>query len=159
MPGSMINDYRRPTHGIDRPAWTWIAPEARERITVDIRRVVPNISSDRLEESRAFYVDLLGFEVAMDLGWIVTVASPTNPTAQISLMRQDAAAPMQPQISIEVADVDAVYAAMQHDAEIVYSLTDESWGVRRFFVVDPNGVVVNVVSHQGSSAPPTASKP
>ncbi len=126
---------------------------------MDIRRVVPNISSDRLEESRAFYVDLLGFEVAMDLGWIVTVASPTNPTAQISLMRQDAAAPMQPQISIEVADVDAVYAAMQHDAEIVYSLTDESWGVRRFFVVDPNGVVVNFVSHQGSSAPPTASKP
>jgi len=126
---------------------------------VDIRRVVPNISSDRLEESRAFYVDLLGFEVAMDLGWIVTVASPTNPAAQISLMRQDAAAPMQPQISIEVADVDAVYVAMQHDAEIVYPLTDESWGVRRFFVVDPNGVVVNVVSHQGASAPPTASKP
>ncbi len=126
---------------------------------MDIRRVVPNISSDRLEESRAFYVDLLGFEVAMDLGWIVTVASPTNPAAQISLMRQDAAAPMQPQISIEVADVDAVYVAMQHDAEIVYPLTDESWGVRRFFVVDPNGVVVNVVSHQGASAPPTASKP
>lgn len=125
---------------------------------MEIRRVVPNITSDRLEESRAFYVDLLGFEVAMDMGWIVTVASPNNPTAQISLMRQDAAAPTQPQISVEVADVDAVYAAVQHHAEIVYPLTDESWGVRRFFVVDPNGVVINVVSHQGASASPTASK-
>ena len=126
---------------------------------MDIRRVVPNITSDRLEESRAFYVDLLGFEVAMDLGWIVTVASPTDPTAQISLIRQDTAAPMQAQISVEVADVDAVYAAMQREAQIVYPITDESWGVRRFFVVDPNGVVVNVVSHQGPPAPPTASKP
>jgi len=127
---------------------------------VDIRRVVPDITSDRLDESRAFYVGLLGFEVAMDLGWVMTLASPTNPAAQITLMRQDATAPMQPQLSVEVADVDAVYAAaMQRDASIVYPLTKERWGVRRFFVVDPNGVVVNVVSHQGSSAPPTTSQP
>jgi catechol 2,3-dioxygenase-like lactoylglutathione lyase family enzyme len=135
---------------VDRPG--------RERITVDIRRVVPNISSDRLEESRAFYVDLLGFEVAMDLGWIVTVASPTNPTAQISLMRQDAAAPMQPQISIEVADVDAVYAAMQHDAEIVYSLTDESWGAT-LLCRRSQWRGGQLCEPPGSSAPPTASKP
>ncbi len=127
---------------------------------MDIRRVVPDITSDRLDESRAFYVGLLGFEVAMDLGWVMTLASPTNPAAQITLMRQDATAPMQPQLSVEVADVDAVYAAaMQRDASIVYPLTKERWGVRRFFVVDPNGVVVNVVSHQGSSAPPTTSQP
>ncbi|MDQ2742607.1 MAG: glyoxalase [Chloroflexota bacterium] len=126
---------------------------------MEIRRVVPNITSDRLDESRTFYVDLLGFEVAMDLGWIVTVASPTNPTAQINLIRQDAACPMQAQISVEVAGVDAIYAAMQHHAEIVFPLIDQSWGVRRFFVVDPNSVVVNVVSHQRPSAPATVSKP
>jgi len=127
---------------------------------VDIRRVVPNITSDQLDESRAFYVGILDFEVVMDLGWIVTVASPTNPTAQISLMRQDAAAPVQPQLSVEVADVDAVYAAaVRRGAHIVYPLTNERWGVRRFFVVDPNGVVVNVVGHQGSSAPPAESQP
>jgi catechol 2,3-dioxygenase-like lactoylglutathione lyase family enzyme len=142
---------------VDRPRGE---REARERITVDIRRVVPDITSDRLDESRAFYVGILGFEVAMDLGWVMTLASPTNPAAQITLMRQDATAPMQPQLSVEVADVDAVYAAaMQRDAQIVYPLTEERWGVRRFFVVDPNGVVVNVVSHHGSSAPPTTSQP
>jgi uncharacterized glyoxalase superfamily protein PhnB len=44
--------------------------------------------------------------------------------------------------------VDAVYAAMlERGAEIVHSLRDEEWGVRRFFVRDPNGRVVNVVSH------------
>jgi len=127
---------------------------------MDIRRVVPNITSDRLDESRAFYVGLLDFEVAMDLGWVVTVASPTNPTAQINVLRQDATAPVQPQLSVEVADVDTVYAAaVQRGDQIVYPLTTERWGVRRFFVVDPTGVVVNVVGHQGLPAPSAASQP
>ena len=32
-------------------------------------------------------------------------------------------------------------------AEIVYPLTDEEWGLRRFFVRDPNGAVINVTEH------------
>jgi uncharacterized glyoxalase superfamily protein PhnB len=56
------------------------------------------------------------------------------------------------QISVEVADVDAVHAeAVRRGLEIVYPLTDESWGVRRFFVIDPNRVVLNVMSHRGSA--------
>jgi len=119
---------------------------------MSVSRVVPNIRSDRLDECRTFYVELLGFEVAMDMGWIMTFVSPTNPTAQISVMRSDATAPVVPQLSVEVADVDAVHAeAVRRGLEIVYPLTDESWGVRRFFVIDPNRVVLNVVSHRGSA--------
>jgi catechol 2,3-dioxygenase-like lactoylglutathione lyase family enzyme len=119
---------------------------------MSVSRVVPNISSDRFDECRTFYVELLGFEVAMDMGWIMTFVSPTNPTVQISVMRSDATAPVVPQLSVEVADVDAVHAeAVRRGLEIVYPLTDESWGVRRFFVVDPNRVVLNVVSHRGSA--------
>ena len=48
------------------------------------------------------------------------------------------------------ADVDACHAAAQRQGySIVYPLTDEPWGVRRFFVRDPHGVIVNVVSHKG----------
>jgi catechol 2,3-dioxygenase-like lactoylglutathione lyase family enzyme len=119
---------------------------------MSVSRVVPNISSDRFDECRTFYVELLGLEVAMDMGWIMTFVSPTNPTAQISVMRSDATAPVVPQLSVEVADVDAVHAeAVRRGLEIVYPLTDESWGVRRFFVIDPNRVVLNVVSHRGSA--------
>ncbi len=115
---------------------------------MSVRRVVPDIKSDKLHESRAFYVDLLGFEVAMDMGWIMTFVSPTNPTAQINVMDGDATASIDPNISIEVADVDAVYAeAVRRGAEICHPLTDEPWRVRRFFVRDPNGVVINVLSH------------
>ena len=119
---------------------------------MSVSRVVPNIRSDRFDECRTFYVELLGFEVAMDMRWIMTFVSPTNPTAQISVVRSDATAPVVPQLSVEVADVDAVHAeAVRRGLEIVYPLTDESWGVRRFFVIDPNRVVLNVVSHRVSA--------
>ena len=120
-----------------------------------ISRVGPNIASDKLEACRDFYTGLLGFQVAMDLGWILTFVSPSNPTAQLSVLRQDATAPVVPQITVEVADVDAVHAeAVRRGLELVHPLTDEPWGVRRFFVKDPNEVVLNVVSHRGDAATP-----
>ena len=55
-----------------------------------------------------------------------------------------------PQVTVEVADVDAIHAeAVRRGAEIVYPLTDEPWGVKRFFVCDPNGLVLNIMCHQG----------
>jgi catechol 2,3-dioxygenase-like lactoylglutathione lyase family enzyme len=120
---------------------------------MSIRRVVPDIESAQVDASRDFYVGVLGFEVAMDLGFVMTLASPTNPTAQITLMRSDGTAGVVPQITVEVADVDRVHAeAVRRRAEVVYPLTDEPWGVRRFFVRDPNGVVLNVMSHRPSAA-------
>lgn len=114
---------------------------------MSIRRVVPNIRTEAVEENREFY-GLLGFEEVMNQGWIVTVASPSNPTAQVSFMTEDKTGPVVPDISVEVDDVDAVFAAARESgAEIVHPLQDEEWGVRRFFVRDPNGRVVNVLSH------------
>ena len=88
-------------------------------MTID--RAVPNIRSDRPAETRAFFVELLGFEVAMDLGWVVTVASPTNPSVQVTIIGNDDMAA--PGISVGVADVDAVHAkAVEQGFEIVYPL-------------------------------------
>jgi predicted enzyme related to lactoylglutathione lyase len=118
---------------------------------MSIRRIVPNIQSERMDESRKFYTEFLGLQVAMDLGWIVTLVSPSNPTAQISLLRgQASAAPHSIlSLSVEVADVDTVHAkAVAGGLQIIYPLTTEPWGVRRFHIADPNGVVINVMSHQ-----------
>jgi uncharacterized glyoxalase superfamily protein PhnB len=110
-------------------------------------RAVPNIKSDRPEETRDFFVDLLGFEVAMDIGWVKTVASPDNPSAQVNVISNDD--PAAPGISVEVEDVDAVYArAVEQGLEIAYSLRDEEWGVRRFMLREPSGTTINVVSHR-----------
>ena len=114
-----------------------------------IRRAVPNIRSTRLGESRDFYVSLLGFQVVMDMDGIITLASPDNPTAQVSIVRHDTESRVFPDLTVEVGDVDAVHAtAVERGVEIVYPLTDEPWGVRRFFVADPNGRIVNVMSHR-----------
>ena len=113
-----------------------------------VRRVVPDFQSQDPAASSDFYAQVLGLEVAMDHGWIITFVAPGNPAAQISVMRQDASAPVQPDVSIEVDDVDAAYVAAQRlGCEIVHPLTDEPWGVRRFFVRDPNGKVLNILTH------------
>ncbi|GAB2524849.1 VOC family protein [Nocardiopsis aegyptia] len=115
---------------------------------MSVRRVVPNVRSEAVPESREFY-GLLGFEEVMNHGWIMTLASPSHPAAQVSFMTEDATAPVAPDMSVEVDDVDAAYAAMRESgAEIVHPLRDEEWGVRRFFVRDPNGQVVNVLGHR-----------
>ncbi|WP_327291157.1 VOC family protein [Streptomyces sp. NBC_01198] len=114
---------------------------------MSVRRVVPNVRSEDVAASRGFY-GLLGFEEAMDLGWVVTLASPANPQAQITFLAADLTAPVVADMSVEVDDVDAVYEAVRAaGAEIVHPVQDEEWGVRRFFVRDPHGRVVNVLSH------------
>ena len=119
---------------------------------MSVKRIVPDIKAKHLDASRQFYVDVLGLEVAMDMGFIVTLVSPSNPTAQVSLMRDDDSSTILPQMSVEVADVDDVHArAVSHGLNIVYPLTNEPWGVRRFFVADPNGTVINVMCHIGGA--------
>jgi predicted enzyme related to lactoylglutathione lyase len=118
---------------------------------MSVRRIVPDTKSKDLDASRQFYVEVLGLEVAMDMGFVVTFVSPSNPTAQISLMRDDSPAIL-PQMSIEVADVDDVHSrAVSRGLDIVYPLTNEPWGVRRFFVIDPSGTIINVMCHVGET--------
>ena len=112
-----------------------------------VSRAVPNIKSDRPAETRDFFTELLGFEVAMDLDWVVTLASPDNPAVQVTIISNDDMAA--PGISVGVPDVDAVHAAaVERGLEIAYPLRDEEWGVRRFMLREPSGTLVNVVSHR-----------
>ena len=109
-----------------------------------VRRVVPDLHCADLPATRAFYEHVLGLEVAMDLGWVVTLRSPEQPVAQVTLQGEGG-----PHLTVEVDDVDAAHAAaVAAGYEIVHPLTDEPWGVRRFFVRDPAGTVVNVLSHR-----------
>lgn len=110
--------------------------------------MVPDLKSDSLEKTKAFYIEVLGLRVVMDLGWIVTLADPERPSIQLSLMSHDATASVVPVVSVQVDDVDASYrAARAAGAEIVHELADEPWGVRRFFMRDPEGHVINVLAH------------
>ena len=116
-----------------------------------MRRIVPNIYSNDIEKSKQFYTEFLGMDVAMDLGWIVTFASNENTTAQISIFRNNENKPLDNSaifLSVEVSNIDNWFQrAKKQKIEIVYPITNESWGVRRFFVKDPNGATINLLSH------------
>ena len=113
------------------------------------KRIVANIAADDPVRARAFYEQLLGLKPVMDLGWIMTLASDQGqPMPQVSVMSEGGSGTPVPDISIEVDDVDEIYAsAVEAGFEIVHAITDEPWGVRRFFVRDPFGKIVNILSH------------
>jgi catechol 2,3-dioxygenase-like lactoylglutathione lyase family enzyme len=112
-----------------------------------VRRIVPNHQAADPGAAAALYRDVLGLEPVMDLGWIVTYADGAG--HQLSVLSADATAPVVPDVSVEVDDVDAAHAAaIAAGAEIVHPLSDEPWGVRRFFLRTPSGQVVNVLSHR-----------
>ena len=110
-----------------------------------VRRIKPNILSERFDESRAFYNGVIGLEEREGLDWILFFGADKR-EVQLSVTRLDVKANVHPDVSIEVDEVDA--RAVRAGAEIVYPLTDEEWGLRRFFVRDPNGAVINVTQHR-----------
>ncbi len=114
-----------------------------------VRRIVANLHVPDPKAADAFYGELLGLDLAMDHGWIRTYASDATQTVQLSVASEGGSGTPVPQLSIEVDDVDAVYAkARAMGFAIVYDITDEPWGVRRFYVRDPSGAVVNILSHR-----------
>jgi len=116
-----------------------------------VRRIVANRTAAEPGQLRDFYKDLLDLEVVMDLGWIVTLAADTTARPQLSIASSGGSGTAVPDISIEVDDVDCIYERARSQAcGIVYEITDEPWGVRRFYVRDPAGTVLNILSHIGS---------
>ena len=113
-----------------------------------VQRIVANIAADSVPKVRTFYADLFGLDVMMDLGWIVTLTSGESAVTQMSILSEGGSGAPVPDLSIEVDDVDAVYArARKIGCRMVHDLRDEPWGVRRFFIADPTGKVLNVLSH------------
>lgn len=115
-----------------------------------VLRIIPNLAAVNPATARAFYGDLLGLDIVMDHGWIVTFASAAPTVPQISVASQGGSDTPVPDLSIEVDDVDAIYQrAKAMCLDIGYEMTDEPWSVRRFYVRDPFGKIVNILSHAG----------
>ena len=111
--------------------------------------ITANLPVADIEAARGFYADFLGLPVeVMNLGWVARFASPDG-RAVVQLVTRDATSPEDSAISVHVGDdVDAAYAeAQRRGYEIVHPLTTEPWGIRRFFVRDPDGNVINVTGH------------
>jgi catechol 2,3-dioxygenase-like lactoylglutathione lyase family enzyme len=107
-----------------------------------------------LDGSRAFYTEVLGLDVAMEEP-VLGLISAANPTAQVLIPPPGFEEP-QPRFGIDLGHpraVDAAHrAAVRRGLRVVYPLRTEPWGVRRFFVEDPGGTIINVLAHIGGAA-------
>ena len=112
-----------------------------------VRRIVANIGTQDIAAAKRFYHDVLGLDALMDHGWITTYGSGERMQVQMSFMAQGGSGTPVPDLSIEVDDVDAALDAMKTAGFAVeYGPADEPWGVRRFYVRDPFGRLVNILS-------------
>ena len=113
-----------------------------------VKRIITNFATSDVSKARRFYTDILGLEVAMDLGWIVTFASPAQMAPQLSVATEGGSGTPVPDVSIEVDDLDEVERRVREEGLVIeYGPTIEPWGVRRFYVRDPLGRLVNILTH------------
>jgi catechol 2,3-dioxygenase-like lactoylglutathione lyase family enzyme len=116
---------------------------------VKVKRIVSNVAASDVEKATAFYKDVLGLKVLMDLGWIRTYGSGSKMTIQMSVMSEGGSGTAVPDISIEVDDVDeALSRVRKAGVAVEYGPAKEPWGVRRFFVRDPFGKLINILQHE-----------
>jgi len=114
-----------------------------------VRRIIANIETSDIAAAKRFYQDALGLDLLMDHGWIATYGSDQEMAVQVSFASQGGSGTPVPDLSIEVDDVEAALAGMRKAGfAIEYGPADEPWGVRRFYVRDPFGRLVNILSHR-----------
>lgn len=117
-----------------------------------VKRIVANVAADEPELAAAFYRDVLGLELLMFHGWIATFGSDEPMSVQVSIASSGGSGTTVPDLSIEVDDLDtALDRVRRAGLPIEYGPADEPWGVRRFYVRDPFGQLVNILTHRPPS--------
>ena len=131
-------------------------PEIKQEPPLKVKRVVANITAPDPARAELFYGHVLGLDLLMDMNWIRTYGSKAKTSVQVSFMSEGGSGTPVPDLSIEVDDVDVAFQEFRKAGFAVeYGPAIEPWGVRRFFVRDPFGRLVNILSHL--TAPPGAS--
>lgn len=119
-----------------------------EENKLGVKRIVANVATKDVAAAKTFYQDVLGLDILMDHGWIVTYGSQERMSIQISFASEGGSGTPVPDLSIELDEIEAVLEEMRRAGfSIEYGPVDEPWGVRRFFVRDPFGKLVNILMH------------
>ncbi|MCC5779605.1 VOC family protein [Nitratireductor sp. B36] len=116
---------------------------------MQVKRIVANIASARVDKAKHFYAEVLGLDILMDQGWIATYGVQEKMSLQVSIMSQGGSDTPVPDLSIEVDDLDeALERVRKAGYPIEYGPAVEPWGVRRFYTRDPFGKLVNILVHR-----------
>ncbi|MEW8266039.1 MAG: VOC family protein [Candidatus Thiodiazotropha sp.] len=114
-----------------------------------VKRIVSNIAASNPDDAKIIYETIFGLDLVMDHGWIKIYSSGEEMTTQISVASEGGSGTAVPDLSIEVDDLDAVLRkAIAENIQIEYGPASEPWGVRRFYLRDPFGNLINVLQHE-----------
>lgn len=113
-----------------------------------MKRIVANVETRDISKARQFYEEILGLDQLMNHGFIATYGSHEKMPIEISFLSEGGSGTLTPDLSIEVDDLDTALIRMKEAGiPIEYGPVKEPWGVRRFYVRDPFGKLVNILAH------------
>ncbi len=113
-----------------------------------VLRINANILADDPKRAEQFYAGIVGMDTAFDMGWIRTYQSDQTGHPQLTFATEGGNGTPLPAISIEVDNLEEVLQRVRSAGiPIEYGPVDEPWGLRRFFVRDPFGTLVNILQH------------
>ena len=114
-----------------------------------VTRIMSNTATSDLNKAATFYGGILGLELLMDHGWFQTYGSDAKMTVQVSFGSEGGSGTAVPDLSIEVDNIGAALARFKEaNVPIEYGPVSEPWGVRRFYVRDPFGKLLNILQHE-----------
>jgi len=114
-----------------------------------VKRIIANVAASNPEDAKNFYESIFGLTLVMDHGWVKTYSSSEEMNPQITVASDGGSGTSVADISIEVDDLDtALERVTAENIPIEYGPASEPWGVRRFYVRDPFGKLVNVLQHE-----------
>jgi catechol 2,3-dioxygenase-like lactoylglutathione lyase family enzyme len=121
----------------------------KQQPKLKIKRIVPNVETSAVGKAHAFYHDVLGLELVMDLGWIRTYGSDSKMRVQVSFLSEGGSGTPVPDLSIEVDNIETALKRVKKAGILIeYGPQSEPWGVRRFYVRDPFGKLINFLQHE-----------
>jgi predicted enzyme related to lactoylglutathione lyase len=113
-----------------------------------VTQIIANLPAPDPADLAAFYRKVFDLTVEHDMGWIAFMRAPSDMPVRLQLASEGGSGTDLPVISIGVDDLEEALAkARAAGIEPAYGPVDEPWGVRRFYLRDPAGNLVNVVTH------------
>lgn len=121
-----------------------------------IKESYPVFVTAKLTETINYYTKWFEFEVFFESTWFVLLQSKSDKPYFIAFMdyRQPTSPPSIPAINakagvfltLEVDNVEAEYQKLvAAGIDVYYGLKTEAWGQKRFGLIDPNGMYVDIV--------------
>lgn len=116
---------------------------------MNIKRFDMTISTNKLQESKEFYIRHFGFELVFESEWYIELLSPSMAAGvSFTMPQHELGEFFNGQgliLSFGVDDVDSEYRRLKKEGLcILQELQDKPWGERSFVVNDPSGVHIYV---------------